>query len=272
MNAARALRFARRRAGLSQTELARNAGVPKQAVNRVERGVLIPRVDTLQRLLAAAGATLAIERRRGRDIDREDIRALLDEDPRLRLGHTAIETLDELSRRRLRFLVVGDAAARLHGAPVEVPSVELMVACGYQNVAKLERVIATGWFTELVIRVERPDEDAWRDAEELPWLPAPVRVMEGWKPAPSGFLAPMEALLATASDERVELLHAVQEEIDARCPGYRVYRDSERRELRLPYRPPRYWPGRRGDAWRSAQASLTSQAPLSQGSRRSQQS
>ena len=50
----------RRRAGLSQRELARRARTSAAAVCQYERGERIPRTDTLQRLIAAAGTTLRL--------------------------------------------------------------------------------------------------------------------------------------------------------------------------------------------------------------------
>lgn len=52
---------ARHRAGLSQRELASRARTSPAAVCLYERGERVPRVDTLQRLIAATGATLALE-------------------------------------------------------------------------------------------------------------------------------------------------------------------------------------------------------------------
>jgi uncharacterized protein len=51
---------ARRRAGLSQAELARRAGVSRPTVNAYERGRREPGVEALERLLAAAGSRLVI--------------------------------------------------------------------------------------------------------------------------------------------------------------------------------------------------------------------
>ncbi|HEX2736750.1 MAG TPA: helix-turn-helix transcriptional regulator [Acidimicrobiia bacterium] len=51
---------ARRRAGLSQAELARRAGVSRPTVNAYERGRREPGAEALQRLLAAAGSRLSL--------------------------------------------------------------------------------------------------------------------------------------------------------------------------------------------------------------------
>jgi transcriptional regulator with XRE-family HTH domain len=243
MNAARALRVARTRAGLSQTELARRAGVPIQSVNRIERATVIPRVDTLQRLLAAAGATLTIERRRGGGIDREPIRRLLHVSPRSRLDPSLIGAIHELCRRRVRFLVVGDAAARLHGAPVDVSRLGVVVSGVRVNLSKLRRARESPAVSDVSVRLAAPDAALWRRAAELPWLPMPkVRVLDRWLDAPTGYLAAIEDLMTSAPPERRELLRAVQEEIDLLQRGYRIYRYPEGRLPKLP--PPRRRPRR----------------------------
>jgi len=77
MSAGRITRYARRRAGLSQRALARAAGVPQSTVARIETGQLAPRVDTLERVLRAAGHTLTFEPIAGIGVDRSQIRELL---------------------------------------------------------------------------------------------------------------------------------------------------------------------------------------------------
>ena len=85
MTAARILRYARRRAGLSQRALAERAGVPQPAVSRIERGMVSPRIDTLNHLLAAAGASLELAPRLGKGVDRSLIRAALARTPEQRV-------------------------------------------------------------------------------------------------------------------------------------------------------------------------------------------
>ncbi len=77
VNAARVVREARRRAGLSQRAVAIRAGMPQPAVARIERGGVSPRADTLDRLLRASGYTLEPARRPGLGVDRTVIRELL---------------------------------------------------------------------------------------------------------------------------------------------------------------------------------------------------
>lgn len=101
MNTATSLRNARRAAGLSQRELARRAGVAQPAVARIEAGGVVPRVDTLERLLRASGHTLEVARRAGAGVDRSVIRELLRLTPRQRLDLAVTEArnLDRLLSR-----------------------------------------------------------------------------------------------------------------------------------------------------------------------------
>jgi len=100
MDAARTLRDARRRARLTQRALASRTGIPQPAIARIERGTVVPRVDTLDRLLAGCGQQLATERRPGLGIDRTAIRALLRLTPaqRLRLATREGRNLERLAR------------------------------------------------------------------------------------------------------------------------------------------------------------------------------
>jgi transcriptional regulator with XRE-family HTH domain len=60
-DAANLLREARRRAGLTQRELAKRAGTAQSVVARIERGLRDPSWQTLERLIAAAGFSLHAE-------------------------------------------------------------------------------------------------------------------------------------------------------------------------------------------------------------------
>lgn len=82
MDVATLLRSARRHTGLSQRELAHRARTSAAAICLYERGARVPRVDTLERLLAAAGTTLALAAHRSPDVDLaergRDLEAVLD--------------------------------------------------------------------------------------------------------------------------------------------------------------------------------------------------
>jgi transcriptional regulator with XRE-family HTH domain len=85
MRAARLLRYSRRRAGLTQRDLARATGVAQPAIARIERGAVSPSIDTLERLLAATGVTLEAMPRLGIGVDRTLIHAALGRSPEERI-------------------------------------------------------------------------------------------------------------------------------------------------------------------------------------------
>ena len=99
-----ALRKARRRAGLSQRELAAQTGVAQPTIARIERNHDDPRLRTLERLLRACGETLEVLPRAGVGVDRTEIRELLALTPGQRLGTIADEAAfqERLSRARRR--------------------------------------------------------------------------------------------------------------------------------------------------------------------------
>jgi predicted transcriptional regulator len=80
-----AVRKSRRRAGLSQRELAERTGIPQSTIARLESGMVDPRTGTVVKLLAACGEELAVLPRIGVGIDRTLIRPLLDLTPQQRL-------------------------------------------------------------------------------------------------------------------------------------------------------------------------------------------
>lgn len=102
MLAARLIRTARRSAGLSQRALAELADVPQSTVGRIEAGRIVPRIDTVERLLRAAGQTLTTEPTRGVGVDRTLIRALrgLPPDERLRTAAVHANALLRLEASR----------------------------------------------------------------------------------------------------------------------------------------------------------------------------
>jgi transcriptional regulator with XRE-family HTH domain len=97
---ARMLRYARRRAGLTQRELAERAGVAQPTVARIESGAVIPRVDTLDHLLRACGHMLDLDIHRGRDVDTTLVDQMLDLDreERLRRAEQEAQAMDRLVR------------------------------------------------------------------------------------------------------------------------------------------------------------------------------
>lgn len=91
MTAAQLLRFARRKACLTQRQLAERSGISQPAIAKIESGRASSRVDTLVRLLKACGFRLAIEAERGVGVDRTSIRELLGLTPEQRLELAAVE-------------------------------------------------------------------------------------------------------------------------------------------------------------------------------------
>lgn len=61
MNADRALREARRRAGLTQTRLAALSGTSQATISAYESGAKQPSLDTFSRLIEATGSRLTVQ-------------------------------------------------------------------------------------------------------------------------------------------------------------------------------------------------------------------
>lgn len=71
MDAAAIVSIARERAGLSKRELARRAGTSPAAIVKYEAGTMSPTVETLSRILDAAGWSIEVDlvSRPARDVD-----------------------------------------------------------------------------------------------------------------------------------------------------------------------------------------------------------
>lgn len=77
MTASRMLRHSRRRAGMTQRELARATGIAQPMIARIERGASVPTFDTLERLLGGTGNALEVSTRLGDGVDRSLVKAAL---------------------------------------------------------------------------------------------------------------------------------------------------------------------------------------------------
>lgn len=100
----RYLRYARRKARLTQAELASRAGVPQPVIARIESGASMPRFDTLDRLLNVCGFSLELAPRVGLGVDRSMIEPLVAATPVDRATTAAkqaraVEDLVSASRR-----------------------------------------------------------------------------------------------------------------------------------------------------------------------------
>ncbi len=60
MSISNLVKEARRRAGLTQAELAERAGVPKSTVGRIETGARVPSTEMVERLVRAAGLDVSV--------------------------------------------------------------------------------------------------------------------------------------------------------------------------------------------------------------------
>jgi transcriptional regulator with XRE-family HTH domain len=83
--AGRMLREARAQTNLTQRQLSEKSGIPQETIARIERGRADPRVNTLDKLLAACGFGLEVMPRLGIGIDRTQIQELLQLTPSQRL-------------------------------------------------------------------------------------------------------------------------------------------------------------------------------------------
>jgi len=145
----RLVRYARKRAGMTQHDLARAVRMPQPSIARIERGTVVPRTATLLAILDATGHAITVEPT-GPDPDREAIRQRLALDvPHrtwLALGKPGAKdrrTSPTWILRRLRlaavpFVLVGDLAEVAHGSPVTVGRV--IEVCHAQTAVATERL------------------------------------------------------------------------------------------------------------------------------------
>lgn len=254
MDTARVAREARGRAGLTQRELARAAGMPQPAVARIETGDIVPRVDTLARLLTVCDVALSIEPRPGKSVDRAEIRALLRRTPRQRLvglkresgsRFRPLESVGILAGRRVRFVLIGEIAARAHGAPVTPSVVDIALQPEWPNSERLARAVET------MAGTSRPTKGLpmrLRDLRGRRQLQTRFGTIACWWPPGETYrrlegaaaempLTTRQVLVASIDDvierwrgssEELELLTAVREEIDLKA----VSRAHKRRTRR----------------------------------------
>lgn len=100
------LRYARKRAALTQRALAEKAGVPQSYVARVESSKVDPTVSSLSRLLRACGTTLEALPGTGEGVDRTVMARLIRLTPAQRLAEAAADAAGlaalDAARRRTR--------------------------------------------------------------------------------------------------------------------------------------------------------------------------
>jgi transcriptional regulator with XRE-family HTH domain len=125
----RTVQWARKRAGMTQHDLARALEMPQPSIARIERGTVTPRTATLIAILEVTGHRLAVEPI-GPTIDHAPIQRQLAMDvpkrTRQALGRigddrrtSPIHILSRLRRFGVDFVLVGDLAEVVHGAPMK---------------------------------------------------------------------------------------------------------------------------------------------------------
>jgi transcriptional regulator with XRE-family HTH domain len=115
----RAVRWARRRAGMTQGDLAQATGMPQPSIARIEAGAVVPRTATLIKILQATGHRLWVEPKDG-DVDRDAIGRQLAMAPTRRTRaarDSAHPILRVLRRFGVPFVLIGELAERAHGSP-----------------------------------------------------------------------------------------------------------------------------------------------------------
>src|SRR6188474_495369 len=124
----RALRWARRRADMTQHDLAKAVGMPQPSIARIEAGTVIPRTTTLLAILEATGQQLTVEPIIGPPADlgaiRDRLRRNVPQRTKLALGRAAtsrttspVHILRRLRRFGVPFVLIGELAEAAHGSP-----------------------------------------------------------------------------------------------------------------------------------------------------------
>jgi transcriptional regulator with XRE-family HTH domain len=126
------LQWARKRAGMTQQDLAQATGMPQPSIARIEAGTVVPRTATLITLLEATGHELSVDPR-GPSADRELLRRLLAMEVPRRTREAVrgmpAHIIRRLSRFAVPFVLIGELAEVAHGSPIKVGGViEVCVA------------------------------------------------------------------------------------------------------------------------------------------------
>jgi transcriptional regulator with XRE-family HTH domain len=128
MHLGRVLRQAREDREISQEDLAARSGVQQSAISAYERERRVPGWHAAERLFAAMGLQMRIGLEPlDTDIDAQiDQYAALSQDERVRQLPSCLQHLDEVLAG-VPLVVTGAAAAALHGVPVPVRRIDLLV-------------------------------------------------------------------------------------------------------------------------------------------------
>jgi transcriptional regulator with XRE-family HTH domain len=96
------LRKRRRLAGMSMAELSRRSGIPRPNISRIERGLVDPRLSTVERLLGALGLQLDVVPRRAVGIGDVVDRARRGSEALAKAGLSSSDPWRRLGRRAAR--------------------------------------------------------------------------------------------------------------------------------------------------------------------------
>jgi transcriptional regulator with XRE-family HTH domain len=191
---------ARRRAGLSQRELAARAGVSQQEIARYERARVTPSLERLRQLIAACGLELTFGLARADSSYDEPVRSALKLAPAQRLAvalrdaepvraaraatfRTPVParfdprgTFEALAAADARYVLVGELAEVLRGSPLLPLSATVTIVPRPGEHGALQRAIAISRGRELEAPSSQPGTERWWLAAfdaELAISPAP---------------------------------------------------------------------------------------------------
>lgn len=163
------IREARRRARLTQAELAARAGTTQSAVARWEAGKALPSLEKLRELVECCGLELVVSLAEQLPAEREMLTRDLARSPEDRLArlmaaipsvHPADDTADAtghaggdppfdplavlatLARHEVRYVLAGGLAATLHGSQFLITEIEITPERSAQNMRRLAAALA----------------------------------------------------------------------------------------------------------------------------------
>jgi len=190
----RLLRAEREARRMSQKALAGAAGTTQQCVSQLETGRFAPTTTVVERLFGALGWRLKLDvEPLDAEVDTELARAAEQTAEEVGLVLADLGSLLRRKPKKLRYLVDGELAARLHGVMVPVRSVWILSVPNCLRYSERWRD-----FSNYDIDPTRPGPLRWRtpygelSARLLPALPAPVNVRVGKKTVPLRPLADVE--------------------------------------------------------------------------------
>jgi transcriptional regulator with XRE-family HTH domain len=140
----------RRRAGLTQAQVAQRLGRPQATIARWETGRQHPPLESVIDVLHACGLELTVGMARYDDSYQAQVARQRKLDPAERVRHLApawategfdpVGVLEQLAGRA-RFVVIGDVAGALHGWPIMLGSRKLQIVCADTAIGRVEQAM-----------------------------------------------------------------------------------------------------------------------------------